>query len=224
MARGNFLMPGTLFHFIFADMVRDRLKQEKLITDDIEFYCGNLIPDMAIPKGRAHYEKMTEIEGVYSPNIETVKEIYLTADNVSMGIYTHLFLDNFFIERGLLRWLKFYPEDNLVCKRSNPGKLYTYEEVFSKRGIYGDYTKMNPLILDCGLVTISTIESIPEILPLTGIEEMDRRKEKTWKQELYGFFIEEVDNYGILEYEKILNLLEAAKREFFFTTKKLPKH
>lgn len=217
-------MPGTLFHFIFADMVRDSLKQEKLITDDIEFYCGNLIPDMAIPKGRAHYEKMTEIEGVYSPNIETVKEIYLTAGNVSMGIYTHLFLDHFFIEKGLLEWLKFYPEDKLVCKRSNPEKLYTYEEVFGKRGIYGDYTRMNPIILNSGLVKISTIESIPEKLPMTGIMGMDSRKEKTWKQELYGFFMDEVDNYGILEYEEILNLLDAARREFCFTTKKLPKH
>lgn len=217
-------MPGTLFHLVFANMVRDELKQQNLISDDIEFYCGNLIPDMAVPKGRAHYERMTKIEGVYSPNIETVKEIYLNANNVSMGIYTHLFLDNFFIERGLLRWLKFYPEKNLVCKRSKPEMLYTYEQVFGKRGIYGDYTKMNPLILNLGLVKVSTIESIPEILPMVGIEEMDCRKEKTWKQELHGFFREEVDNYGILDFNEILNLLEIAREKFYFTTKKLPKH
>lgn len=217
-------MPGTLFHFIFADKVRNKLKQQKLITDDIEFYCGNLIPDMAILKGKAHCEKMTEIEGVYSPDIEIVKKMYLLADNVSMGIYTHLFLDNFFIEQGLLKWLNFFPEKNLICKRSNPEIFYTYEQVFGKRGIYGDYTNMNSLILDSGLVKISTIEAIPELLPMTGIKEVDWRKEKTWKQELYGFFKEEVDSYGILEYEKILNLLEAAKKDFYFTIEKLPKH
>lgn len=102
--------------------------------------------------------------------------------------------------------------------------LYTYEQVFGKRGIYGDYTKMNPLILNLGLVKVSTIESIPEILPMVGIEEMDCRKEKTWKQELHGFFREEVDNYGILDFNEILNLLEIAREKFYFTTKKLPKH
>ena len=201
-------MPGMLFHVALASYLKQILLEKRILTDNtvVDFFSGNLIPDLAEKKDLAHYEAMTEIEGVYSPDMEVIREKYFSTDSaVLLGVYCHLLLDNVFIEEGLIRRFEFCPDYGLIIKDND---RYTYRQFFGKHGIYGDYTKMNHMLIDDGWVDMNEVDSIPDELPLTGFYEMDKRRTMTWRQELEGYLYQrQITSYGLLEYKDILKIV-----------------
>ncbi len=208
-------MPGMLSHIACAKYVKDELLKKEILTEDkvVDFYSGNLIPDLAIHKDATHHEVMTNIDGVFSPDMSVVKEKYFNTNNaVLLGVYCHLLLDSIFINNGLLKWFEFNSECRYIQKGN---RRYSYSQFFGRHGIYGDYTRMNYMMINDGWVSFEIINSIPDLLPQTGFKEMDERRAETWRQELEGYLRnKDVYSYGIIEYNNLLNIVTYAANVF----------
>ena len=50
---GGKYMPGYLYHLLFAKKVYERLTSY-IELDELNFFSGNLIPDLALNKERSH--------------------------------------------------------------------------------------------------------------------------------------------------------------------------
>ena len=207
------LLPGTLFHIALVTLIRDSLIKHKILTEDelTEFYAGNLLPDLAMEKDKVHYQKNTEAEGLLEPDVYLAKQQYFKDDPILLGAYAHILLDKFFIDNGLLYWFVFH---NMKVFKKDDGRILTYKEFFGERGIYGDYTKMNHLLIRDGYVTDEILDRIPEYIPQTGIPELDNRKSITWRQEDNGHLSKkDVEVYGLLDYDEMICLLEKSAEE-----------
>ena len=59
------------------------------------------------------------------------------------------------------------------------------EPFFRVNGVYYDgFNDINPLLLRDGYISIKTLNELPEVLPQTGIEIFDKRRDRSWKNEL----------------------------------------
>lgn len=207
-------MPGTLYHLVFAEEVYKRLVPIQKM-DKISFMCGNLIPDLATDKEHSHYRKNASVEGFFVPEIEAVKKDLFCLNNpIYFGMYTHLYLDHYFIEEFLLRQFIWDLKNRMVINPRNH-KKWDAKTFFSNDGMYGAYTSINHLILKDGLISKDLLDQIPAILPPTGIPLFDTRRPKTWKQELEEYFAQkkeytgDIFDYSILceHIQKIANQL-----------------
>ena len=207
-------MPGILYHISFAEKVYRQL-DEVTQFDKIDFISGNLIPDLAIDKKRSHYRKKASVEGFYVPEMELAKkDLFLPENPLKFGMYSHLYLDYYFIEEFLI------PEfiwDIEKMKVINPKNSISWDAktFFSHSGMYGAYTEINQLLLRDGHVSLSTISEIPDVLPSTGISVFDTRHDRTWKSELAEYLSKGKKYTGeIFDYNRLWNCIEKIATQF----------
>lgn len=206
-------MPGILYHLAFSEEVYR--KCSKLNLDKINFMAGNLIPDLASNKNLAHHTKDASVKGFTVPNIEVIrKELFVPEDSIKFGMFCHLYLDYFFIEDFLIPEFIWDADAEKVINPRN-GKQWTFKDFFSSKGMYGSYTEINTLMLRDGRICMETIDSIPTILPLTGIPVFDDRRKKTWRQELEEYFLEKKVYTGdVFDYNRLWNSIQKIANQF----------
>ena len=207
-------MPGIMYHLSFAEDVYRKL-EPSLSFDKISFMAGNLIPYLATDKQQSHYRKEASIKGFYVPELELVKrDLFIPEDSIKFGMYCHLYLDYYFIEDFLI------PEfiwDTTKMKVINPrnNKQWDVDTFFSHSGMYGAYTEINQLMLKDGRVSLFTVAEIPSLLPNTGLPVFDKRRRKTWKEELEEYLAQKKDYTGeIFDYNRMCNCIEKIAIQF----------
>lgn len=205
-------MPGLLLHLTFGNMIYNKIGKE-INLDKRDFLSGCLIPDMTVDKKTSHYRVPASITKYLVPDMERVKkELFDINNSLYLGIYCHLYLDYHFFENYIFKKYKW--ENGFVTV---PHSNYTLSETdfFDRSGIYTAYGELNRLLLNDKKITNSDLDIIDEILPNTNIEFFDKRKEKSWKQELNEYFITENEYSGkILEYSEVISLLQNLTNSF----------
>ncbi len=207
-------MPGILYHLSFAEEVYRKLGTV-MQFDKIDFMSGNLIPDLATDKKRAHYRKKASMDGFFVPEIESVKrDLFIPKDPIDFGIYSHLYLDYYFIEGFLIPEFIWDAEEMKVINPRN-NICWGVKTFFSNSGMYGAYTEINQLLLRDGRVSLDTVKEIPEILPSTGIDVFDTRRNKTWKTELEEYMAQKKHYTGeIFDYDRLWSYIERIATQF----------
>ena len=211
-------MPGIIIHLAFAKEILKNSSQ-KIELNSKDFLSGNLIPDLATNKKLSHYRMNASKRGFLVPNLyEAKKGLLNKKSSLKLGIYSHLYLDYYFIENYLLKEFIFDRENMLVINPKNK-KTWTTTSFFSKPQdggiLYKGYNEINQLIINDRIVNISDINSLPNHLPNSGISIFDIRQDKCWKDEL-SFYLDKNINYtgDILEYNRLMNIIINFAKKF----------
>ena len=207
-------MPGILYHLSFAEEVYRNLGTV-IQLDKVDFMAGNLIPDLATDKMKSHFRKKASVDGFFVPEMELVKrELFIPEDSIKFGMYCHLYLDYYFIEKFLIPEFIWNVKDMKVINPRN-NKQWDVKTFFSHSGMYGSYTEINQLLVRDGHVSLSTVKEIPEILPSTGIAVFDVRRNKTWKAELDEYLAKKKEYTGdIFDYDRLWSCIEKVATQF----------
>lgn len=207
-------MPGILYHLSFAEEVY-RNSGTVIQLDKVDFMAGNLIPDLATDKMKSHFRKKASVDGFFVPEMELVKrELFIPEDSIKFGMYCHLYLDYYFIEKFLIPEFIWNVKDMKVINPRN-NKQWDVKTFFSHSGMYGSYTEINQLLVRDGHVSLSTVKEIPEILPSTGIAVFDVRRDKTWKAELDEYLAKKKEYTGdIFDYDRLWSCIEKIATQF----------
>lgn len=225
-------MPGILYHSAFAWSVYQKCKNV-ISIDKMKFLEGNLIPDLSLEsKEKTHFQVKSSVDGFYVPDLKQVQvKLFPQTINVVLkdnfnseqsnlyyslilGMYCHLYLDYFFITGYLIPEFIWEEEKDIVINPRN-NKVWTVNDFFSSKGMYGSYTEINQLMLRDNHIPLEIIEEIPEILPNTGITIYDNRREKTWKKELQEYMDEKKEYTGdVLDYDRLWNCIENIAIQF----------
>lgn len=209
-------MPGIMYHLAFAEEVRRHISSN---IDDVKFFSGNLIPDLALDKKASHYRIAASVEGFEIPDMNIVrKELYDKNDSIKLGMFCHLYLDYHFIETYLLPEF-IWDKDKMQVINPRNGKSWSVERFFAKPSdggiLYNGYTQINKLMVSDGHINMETVKMLPEILPDTGINIFDVRREKTWLEELSCYLAENVSYTGeALEYTRLWNSIASIAKKF----------
>ena len=195
------VMPGALFHLAFVEEI---YRLSNLDWDKLTFMAGNLIPDMAKNKMLSHYRISACIKGFMVPNLDAAgKDLLVFDDALKMGMFCHLYLDHYFIKNYLIPSFMWDIDNMVICNPRND-RIWSIEDFFSCQGMYGAYSEINWLILKNGLISMDTINRIPEVLPRSGIPFFDDRHEKSWKRQLDEHLSDKRDYTGeIFDYEHL---------------------
>lgn len=207
-------MPGILYHLSFAEEVYRNLGTV-IQLDKVDFMAGNLIPDLATDKRKSHFRKKASVDGFFVPEMELVKrELFRPEDSIKFGMYCHLYLDYYFIEKFLIPEFIWNVKDMKVINPRN-NKQWDVKTFFSHSGMYGSYTEINQLLVRDGHISLSTVKEIPEILPSTGIAVFDVRRDKTWKAELDEYLAQKKEYTGdIFDYDRLWSCIEKIATQF----------
>ena len=206
-------MPGILYHLSFAEEVFRKLSPTSI--DKISFMSGNLIPDLATDKKVSHYRRNASVNGFFVPDMEQVKkDLFVPNNPIVFGMYSHLYLDYYFIEEFLIpEFIWDTKEMKVINPRNN--NQWDVKTFFSHSGMYGAYTEINQLLVKDGHVSLSTVKEIPELLPNTGIKVFDTRRDKTWKSELKEYLAQKKDYTGeIFDYDRLWTCIEKIATQF----------
>lgn len=207
-------MPGILYHLACGEEVFRKLD---LRVDKIEFMAGNLIPDLATDKKLSHYRKEASVKGFFVPEVRAVKRDLLDFQSpIKLGMYCHLILDYYFIESFLIPEF-IWDEKRMMVVNPRNHKEWTVKQFFSQDGMYGAYTEINQLLLRDGRISQATVIGLPTILPNTGIEVYDKRREKTWRQELEEYFAQKKQYTGdIFDYYRLWGAIDRISTEIAY--------
>lgn len=205
-------MPGTLLHLAFA---QDVYQQCSFPINKLDFMCGNLIPDETNDKHFSHYRIPYGITGFFVPVLERAqKELLFKDDSQKLGMYCHLYLDYHFITNFLLKEFV-WDYDKMAVTNPRNNRVWTLNEFFSKNGFYFAYSEMNHLLIENKTINMSMVNSIPTILPMTGMPIFDDRRSLNWKDELYGYLSEDVPYTGeILDYYRLMEFIKRTAKQF----------
>lgn len=143
-------MPGIVAHMSVAKMVG-----EKLGITDLDFYRGNLLPDILKgDKMDTHYKVQGKV--FHIPDCDYYRNHFDLSNSLFLGYYTHLLLDYYFM-------------DDFI-----PG-ITTNRDIFHDKIIYEDYDKSNQTLIQYfGL----DVKELLSILVFDG-EEIDSKRLKT---------------------------------------------
>lgn len=204
-------MPGMIFHLVFAEEV---YRRTKIKLNKVDFFSGNIIPDLVTAENKryTHYRTNSQTEGFMVPDLAKVRKKFFDKNSsIKLGIYTHLYLDHYFIEEFLTKEFIF---DKKNGKAINPRTNTTWDlkQFFAKSTesgiLYEGYTQINSLLFKDGYIKKETLEILPDNLPLTGIPAFDKRYEMTWREELNIYLSENIPYTGkIFEYKRILSAI-----------------
>ena len=176
-------MPSTIMHLAFGKMVYEGLKD--IIKDRDMFLMGNLLPDESLVKNNSHYRKKASTSDYKIPDLNIAKDRLLDVSNpLKLGAFSHLYYDHFFFESFFLPLFDF--RNGIVTKISSQEK-WRQEEFFTRKVFYSAYGELNHLFMGDGYVTYDDILRLPKILPISGVEELDARREINWQDELLSF-------------------------------------
>ena len=209
-------MPGIMYHLAFAEEVHRRLKS---VVNYVEFFAGNLIPDLVLDKKASHFRVPASSQGFLVPNMTAVKKsLYDKSNSLKLGMYCHLYLDYHFIESYLIPEF-IWDTDKMEVINPRNGKVWPVKQFFAKPAdggiLYNGYTQINKLLLADNHIKMETVEMLPAILPPTGISLFDTRREKTWREELNGYLSEDAPYTGeALDYERLCKSISAIAEKF----------
>ena len=207
-------MPGILYHLSFAEEVYRKLSTV-IQFDKVDFMSGNLIPDLATDKKKSHYQKKASVDGFFVPEMQLVKtDLFKPKNSIKFGMYCHLYLDYYFIEKFLIpEFIWDIKKMKVINPRNN--REWNVKTFFSHSGMYDSYTEINQLMVKDGHISLNIVKEIPEILPSTGIAMFDTRRDKTWKAELKEYLAQKKDYTGeIFDYYRLWNCIERIATQF----------
>lgn len=209
-------MPGITYHCGFANEVHRYLKES---VDKKDFFAGNLIPDLALNKKASHYRIPASVSGFFIPDMKQVKKELFDKNNaIKLGMYCHLYYDYYFIEDYLIpSFIWDVPNRQVINPRN--GNVWSVSEFFAKPSqggiLYNGYTQINKLMFEANHISIETLNSLPDELPVTGLPVFDERRELTWREELNGYLAEDVPYTGeALDYESLWNFTCSTASKF----------
>lgn len=190
-------MPGIMYHCGFANEVYRYLEGS---LDKKDFFAGNLIPDLALDKKASHYRMPASISGFFVPFLKQAKEeLFDKNDAVKLGMYCHLYYDFHFIEDYLI---PSFIWDSATMQVINPrnGNKWPVSQFFAKPSqggiLYNGYTQINKLLVRDNHISMETLNTLPDELPLTGLPTFDERRELTWREELNKYLAEDLPYTG----------------------------
>ena len=187
-------MPGIMYHLAFAEEVHRYLKTP---VNSVEFFAGNLIPDLVLDKKASHFRMPASVQGFEVPDMNEVKKnLYDKSSSIKLGMYCHLYLDYHFIESYLI------PEFIWDVDKMDGGILYN------------GYTQINKLLLSDKHIKMETVEALPDILPPTNIPLFDTRREKTWREELNGYLSEDAPTGEAFDYARLWKSISTIAEKF----------
>lgn len=207
-------MPGILYHLSFAEEVYRKL-DTVIPFNKIDFMSGNIIPDLATDKMKSHYRKKASVDCFFVPEMELVKrDLFKPEDSIKFGMYSHLYLDYYFIEQFLIPEFIWDVEGMKVINPRN-NMSWDIKTFFSHYGMYGAYTEINQLLVRDGHISLNSVNEIPVILPSTGIPVFDTRCDKTWKAELEEYLAQKKEYTGeIFDYDRLWSFIEEIAIQF----------
>jgi hypothetical protein len=210
----EYLMPGILYHLSFAEQVYRRIA-DNLSLNKVDFMAGNLIPDLAADKNSAHYSIKASHEGFWVPDMELVaRDLFVPTDSVKFGMFCHLYMDYHFIEEFLIPEFIWDEKNDKVINPRN-GKEWDIKTFFSHSGMYGSYTEINQLMIKDGHIPLSTVAQIPDVLPNSGLPVFDKRRERTWRDELDEYLGAKKEYTGdVFDYERLWSYIEKIASQF----------
>lgn len=210
-------MPGMIYHLAFAEEIFRHMKGTT--KEKVQFFSGNLIPDLAMDKEKSHYKVPASFSGFKVPDMDKVKrDLYDKTNLIKFGMYCHLYLDYYFIEEFLITEFDFNKSQNIVTN-CQTGKAWDKDEFFAKATeggiLYSGYSSINKLMIADGHVDMSIVDMLSDNLPLTGIKVFDERRKKTWREELDVYLSTNIPYTGeILNYEQLWNKISRIAERF----------
>lgn len=211
-------MPGIIYHLAFAEEVHRHLKNK---VNKVEFFSGNLIPDLVIPENKkaSHYQVSASVSGFVVPDMKAVKrELYDASSSIKLGMFCHLYLDYHFFESYLINEF-ILDTDTMQVLNPRNGLSWPVHRFFAKAPsggiLYAGYTQTNQLMILDGHISQETLNLLPSNLPLTGLPVFDKRRVKTWREELNGYLCENIVYTGeILDYERLWSAISSFANKF----------
>lgn len=213
-------MPGIIYHLSFADEVYRNISKKRELNK-LEFFSGNLIPDLVVAENKkaSHYRVPASLKGIVVPNMKEVKkDLYDLNNSLKMGMYCHLYLDYHFFETFFIPEFNWDLENQIVI---NPrtGSRWEASKFFAKASqggiLYNGYTQINKMMISDGHIDMNTINMLPDKLMLTGNPVFDKRRDKTWRQELNEYLAEDCPYTGEpFDYNRLWNAIERIAKKF----------
>lgn len=161
-------MPGYVIHLTEAKIIYDILKKNSQIKNKTmdtwkkDFFYGSLLPDVGgkLQKQNSHFWNESESGHVImAPDINKFLKKYGVVLNQSplfWGYLVHLYLDREFWKYYIKENIEFLDYNGKPTEYSNDlksvfikkiNKKISPEEFFSKDYLYGDYTKLNKVMI-----------------------------------------------------------------------------
>lgn len=209
-------MPGIMYHLAFAEEVHRYLKST---VNSVEFFAGNLIPDLVLDKKASHFRMPASVSGFEVPDMNEAKNnLYDKSNSIKLGMYCHLYLDYHFIESYLIPEF-IWDVDKMEVINPRNGKAWSVKHFFAKPAnggiLYNGYTQINKLLLSDKHIKMETVKTLPDILPPTNIPLFDTRREKTWREELNGYLSENAPYTGeALDYDRLWKSISTIAKKF----------
>lgn len=160
------IMPGYIIHLVEAKIVCDFIKktviQKKFSQGQDEFFYGSLLPDAGgkAQKQRSHFWNKEESNRIImTPDINRFLDKYavvMKRSPLHEGYLTHLHLDREFWNSYIKKQVEFLdindePTEHIqelkgvLIKKT--GSVISPEKFFSKNYLYGDYTRLNKVLI-----------------------------------------------------------------------------
>lgn len=162
-------MPGYILHLteaqFFIEAISSAIAKESYcnrITPEWSnaFLCGALLPDAVLEdKSESHFwDKLIATPVFQIPNLEYFKQSYkVDLDNPLLcGYYVHLHLDFVFFKYFMPKYVRFFDENGKPTELSKyahsvllrkSGEIISLDKFFSESYLYGDYTKLNAMLI-----------------------------------------------------------------------------
>lgn len=158
-------MPGYIIHLTEAGMINQILKEQNIVEYSAEweksFFYGALLPD-AVKKGKkgiSHFWKEISSNQITNvPDMDTFLRKYRVSkqEPLKLGYLAHLHLDKVFWQEYIRQNVSFLDSNESVTDCiygfkyvfiNKMQKCVMPEMFFSEKYLYGDYTKLNYVLM-----------------------------------------------------------------------------
>ena len=220
-------MPGYVIHLAEAKIVCDVLrknnktKRKIMVHGQKEFLYGSLLPDSGGKEQKqcSHFwNKVESNQIIMTPNINRFLDKYAVAMKQSFlygGYLAHLHLDREFWNSYIKKQVEFldntdeptqYIQELKSVLIKTTGKVISSEKFFSKDYLYGDYTRLNKMLVQKYDLAIPVYNKYYDNI----IEESDNESMQQVLEKL-KIYIADSSTYGETE----LTVLSLEKLEIF---------
>ena len=212
-------MPGMLFHFVFSNYVYDEVLSK--IKDKDKFFLGSIMPDYCINKDKSHYREKESFSGFEVPNLNKAKKDLLDCnDSYLLGIYSHIFLDYYFIKEIISKKYTLNADQGIVLEK-NTNKTYDISKFYARPyegGIlYRGYSELNHLFISNNLIKVDYLLSLPNDFIMPNNINFYGLKKANWKEELKWYLSGESKYTGYpFEFKEVANELISLKNLFIY--------
>lgn len=196
-------MPGFILHLLHGQKVLEKLEHNYSEEEQKQFMAGLLMPDSkkGIEKECSHFYSFSEKEKTLQiPDLQefSVKYQSYMQNPFVAGYAAHLYLDKVFFEDYFLRYVEFRDKNDKstlfsaeICDAVllKSGKRISLVQLYSDEYIYGDYTKLNQV-----LILRNNIEQPEYTTFASPVQEVDSRDYKDVLALLQKYLNDECDD------------------------------